>query len=91
MADACSAALDWAKRAFAQRPCREIDGVRIDFEDGWALLRQSVTEPALTFRFEGNDPQALNHVVEQFCASMGEVGSAVLDRYQSSHAALPNS
>ncbi|RRR75678.1 MAG: phosphomannomutase/phosphoglucomutase [Candidatus Viridilinea halotolerans] len=30
----------------------DIDGVRVDFGDGWGLLRASNTEPALTNRFE---------------------------------------
>lgn len=30
----------------------DVDGVRVDFGDGWGLLRASNTEPALTNRFE---------------------------------------
>ena len=29
-----------------------IDGVRVVFPTGWALVRASNTEPALTYRFE---------------------------------------
>lgn len=34
----------------------EIDGARMDFEDGWALLRASNTSPYLITRFEANTP-----------------------------------
>ena len=30
----------------------DVDGARIDFEDGWGLVRASNTQPALVFRFE---------------------------------------
>ncbi len=33
-------------------PIIDIDGVRVDFGDGWGLVRASNTEPAITTRFE---------------------------------------
>jgi phosphomannomutase/phosphoglucomutase len=30
-----------------------VDGVRIQYENGWGLLRASNTEPVLSLRFEG--------------------------------------
>jgi phosphomannomutase/phosphoglucomutase len=42
------------------------DGLRIEFPNGWGLVRASVTEPVVTMRFEGIDREALveilNHV-----------------------------
>jgi len=35
----------------------DIDGVRIHFEDGWALVRASNTTPVLVTRFEAKTPQ----------------------------------
>lgn len=32
----------------------DIDGLRLDFENGWGLIRPSNTEPVLSMRFEGN-------------------------------------
>lgn len=40
-----------AERLAAYRPNR-IDGVRIEFADGWGMIRASVTEPLFTLRFE---------------------------------------
>ncbi|RLI05303.1 phosphomannomutase [Candidatus Bathyarchaeota archaeon] len=42
-----------------------IDGVRVEFEDGWGLVRASNTEPALVLRFEGITPEKLNEI-QQF-------------------------
>jgi len=36
-----------------------IDGVRIAYPDGWALLRASNTQPALVMRFEATSAEAL--------------------------------
>jgi phosphomannomutase/phosphoglucomutase len=41
------------------------DGLRIEFADGWGLVRRSVTEPVLTMRFEGQDQDALERVMER--------------------------
>ncbi len=37
----------------------DVDGVRITFEDGWALLRASNTQPVLVLRFEAESKQRL--------------------------------
>jgi phosphomannomutase/phosphoglucomutase len=41
------------------------DGLRIEFADGWALVRPSVTEPLLTLRCEGIDDNALRDILER--------------------------
>jgi len=45
-----------------------IDGIRADFEDAWGLVRASNTTPCLVIRFEGQNQQAMNAVMEQFRA-----------------------
>ncbi len=37
----------------------DIDGVRIPFEDGWALVRSSNTQPVIVLRFEASSPERL--------------------------------
>jgi phosphomannomutase/phosphoglucomutase len=37
----------------------DIDGMRIQFEDGWGLLRASNTQPSLVLRFEAPNEQRL--------------------------------
>lgn len=44
----------------------DIDGVRIDFVDGFALIRASNTGPNLTLRFEANDEKRLNEITMEF-------------------------
>ena len=39
-----------------------IDGLRVDFPDGWGLVRASNTTPSLVARFEGRDEEALERV-----------------------------
>ena len=39
-----------------------IDGLRVDYDDGWGLIRASNTSPALTLRFEADEPFALERI-----------------------------
>ncbi|MDO9074856.1 MAG: phosphomannomutase/phosphoglucomutase, partial [Rubrivivax sp.] len=43
-----------------------IDGLRVDFADGFGLIRGSNTTPVLVLRFEGHTPQALLRIEAQF-------------------------
>ncbi len=43
-----------------------IDGLRVDFEDGFGLIRASNTAPVLTVRFEGIDAKALQKIQHRF-------------------------
>ena len=43
-----------------------IDGLRVDWSDGWGLARASNTEPCLVVRFEGVDDDALTRIMEEF-------------------------
>ena len=43
-----------------------IDGTRVDFSDGWGLIRASNTNPCLTLRFEANDAKSLERIKNDF-------------------------
>jgi len=43
-----------------------IDGVRVDFPDGWALVRASNTGPNVTARFEAKTEKRLKEIEEEF-------------------------
>jgi len=43
-------------------PIIDVDGMRIQFEDGWGLLRASNTQPALVLRFEAPSKQRLKYM-----------------------------
>ena len=51
---------------FAGAKKTTIDGLRVDFTDGWGLARASNTEPVLVLRFEGVDDDALERIEEEF-------------------------
>ncbi len=50
-----------------------IDGLRVDFEDCWGLIRPSNTTPCLVLRFEGDDADALARVQARFRELIGGV------------------
>lgn len=54
--------LEALQAAFSDHDVSTIDGVRVDFGDGWALIRSSVTEPLLTIRFEAHTPERLAEI-----------------------------
>lgn len=43
-----------------------LDGLRMDFADGWGLVRASNTQPCLVMRFEGQDKAALERIRAHF-------------------------
>jgi phosphomannomutase len=47
--------------AFKPEVCA-IDGLRIDWSDGFGLIRASNTTPVLVLRFEGHTPEALSRI-----------------------------
>ena len=44
----------------------DIDGVRVEFIDGWALIRYSNTGPNITVRFEANSNVRLQQIHDEF-------------------------
>lgn len=50
------------KDAFSEYEVNTIDGARINFGDGWALVRASNTQPALVMRFEASNEQSLKKI-----------------------------
>jgi len=43
-----------------------IDGIRVDYEDGWGLVRASNTTPVLVLRFEGQNQAVLQRIKDEF-------------------------
>jgi len=50
----------------------ELDGVRVEFEDGWALVRFSNTGPNITARFEGKTKEIMNKLQDEFMSLINE-------------------
>ncbi|MBV8035737.1 phosphomannomutase/phosphoglucomutase [Roseateles sp.] len=50
-----------------------IDGLRIEFPDGFGLIRPSNTTPVLVLRFEGHTPEALERIQHDVLAQLRRV------------------
>ena len=50
-----------------------IDGLRIDWPDGFGLIRASNTTPVLVLRFEGHTPEALERIQSRMVALLKQV------------------
>lgn len=50
----------------------DIDGVKVYFDDGWALIRCSNTGPNITLRFEAISEERLNDIKEEFTNIVNE-------------------
>ena len=50
-----------------------IDGLRVDWPDGFGLIRASNTTPVLVLRFEGHTPEALTRIQRDMMALLHQV------------------
>ena len=60
----------------AAHPVIDIDGARIDFGDGWGLIRASNTQPVIVLRAEAETPEGLLRIrttLERFVAERGDI------------------
>ena len=55
-----------------------IDGLRIEFDDGWGLVRASNTTPCLVIRFEADNPSSLKRIQGEFRQLMLGLDSTLL-------------
>ena len=47
-----------------------IDGMRVEYADGFGLIRSSNTTPVLVLRFEGHTPEALHRIEHDMMAAL---------------------
>ena len=63
-----------AQAAFAApAKINTIDGLRVDWPDGFGLLRASNTTPVVVLRFEGHTPEALHRIEGEMLALLHKV------------------
>ncbi|MCO6453106.1 MAG: phosphomannomutase/phosphoglucomutase [Caldilineales bacterium] len=72
--------LDEFHAAFADHEVSLVDGVRVQFANGWALARASVTEPLITLRFEGRTQADLQEIQAQVLAKAPRLGRMLANR-----------
>ncbi len=51
----------------------DVDGARVEFQEGWGLIRASNTQPALVLRFEAKTRHALNTIKEHMVTRLKEI------------------
>lgn len=59
--------------------CSTVDGVRINFGDGWGLVRSSNTQPVIVCRFEANSPERMNEIQSIVMTKLNEIGKLKTD------------
>jgi phosphomannomutase len=65
--------IDHVRDTFAPRyDVTNVDGVRVDFGDGWGVVRASNTEPAITTRFEAATPERVAEIRALMLAAVDE-------------------
>ena len=52
-----------AQKVREKYECSDIDGVRINYPDGWGLIRASNTQPVMVVRCEGKTQEALERIM----------------------------
>jgi phosphomannomutase/phosphoglucomutase len=63
------------KREFGDRyRVIDIDGVRVEFGDGWGLARASNTQPVIVVRFEARSPERLEQIQAMFLEPLRRLG-----------------
>ena len=57
----------------------DIDGIWVEFKEGWGLLRASNTSPVLVLRFEAQNSKSLTDIKEQFKDTLKKIDSSLAD------------
>ena len=66
-----------AKADFGSADKITIDGLRVNFNDGWGLLRASNTTPKLVLRFEADSPKRLNEIKNMFLTQLKKIDETI--------------
>ena len=74
--------LQQVRSAWSEYPQAAVDGIRIDFPQGWALVRNVDAESIMVFRFEASSLGELYDLVWRFCDSLPDIGDELWNRYE---------
>ena len=67
---ALATAIDRIERAFPQARTSRLDGLRLDWEGGWLLVRASNTEPIVRIVAEAADAPAVDEAIQRATAAL---------------------
>jgi phosphomannomutase/phosphoglucomutase len=62
---------------FGSGEMTQIDGIRVDFDNGWGLIRPSNTSPVLSLRFEADTEADLQQIQNLFQTQLHKVDSSL--------------
>ncbi len=62
---------------FPDGQCNTLDGLRVEFDNGWGLIRASNTSPALLLRFEADDETSLKQIKSRFKALIQQADKSI--------------
>ena len=62
---------------FANGKISTLDGLRVDFPDGWGLVRASNTTPALVLRFEADTTEAIERIQTLFREQLHNIDNSL--------------
>ena len=55
-----------------------IDGLRVNYKNGWGLIRASNTSPKLVLRFEGNTIEDMNNIQSEFLSELSRISPDIV-------------
>ena len=67
-----------AKADFGDARVVKLDGLRIEYPEGWGLVRVPHTHPGLSFRFEADDKAAMRRVQDAFRAAVLQADPSIV-------------
>ena len=59
--------------------CSTVDGVRINFDEGWGLVRASNTQPVIVCRFEATSIEKMDEYKNLVISKLNEIGELKFD------------
>jgi phosphomannomutase/phosphoglucomutase len=69
------------KGDFGDGSISTIDGIRVEFSDGWGLCRASNTTPMLVLRFEAESDEALERIKSVFREQLGKAAPELVAEF----------
>ena len=61
---------------FPEAKIIDIDGIRLEFDNGWGLLRASNTSPVLVLRFEATAEEEISNIKTKFRKILIQIGQS---------------
>lgn len=55
-----------------------IDGLRVNYKNGWGLIRASNTSPKLVLRFEGNTIEDMHNIQSEFLSELARISPDIV-------------